>query len=102
MWSFFSVVVMCTTLVWLAERFPTLRERMRGAERVTTAGEEPISAPVSMEPMPAELLQVALMESESWAREAAIKSMYEMYEQCKDWRIVAAQWRPFDPNAMVS
>lgn len=96
MWNFLSVVILCATAVWFEHRWP--RHRRMAAEV------EAASAPIEPEidPIPPELIQVAMLESESWAREAAIKSMYEMYEHTHDWKVVAAQWRPFDPNTLPS
>lgn len=97
MWGFLSVVAICMTACWLEFR---LAHRRREPGQVSVAPESVVAPsapqPIVIDPMPVDLLRVAMMESETWAREAAIKSMYEMYEHCKDWKIVAANWKPFD------
>lgn len=52
-----------------------------------SAPESQASAP-KVDPMPPILLQAAMEESEPWAREALLKSFYEMYEATKDWGVV--------------
>ena len=104
MWSFFSVVAICLTVMWLEHRYAKREQQKRllndtATEEIPSAPETKVFTP---DPMPPALLQLALMESEGWARESALKSMYEMYEHTKDWNIVAAQWRPFDPNTLIS
>ena len=47
--------------------------------------------PIDGDPMPSKLYVFAMGESEEWAKESTVKTMREMYEECKDWNVVYNQ-----------
>jgi len=96
-WDVVVWLVGCGTLVYCCSRMEGLL-RWGWTTWVTqrpapvsqpTAPQPEVSAP---DPMPAALLQVALSENEPWAKEAVLKSMYEMYETTRNWIQVATMW----------
>jgi hypothetical protein len=89
MWFFFSVCVFCGMITYLARRAePLLRARL-------TPAPEPVQdqpAVVEAEPIPVDLMNLALQESEEWARQGVIRAMLDMYERCRNWDVVRAAY----------
>lgn len=47
-----------------------------------------VEEPTTPDPIPADLLQIALNESEPWAKESVMKVLYETYTATRDWNQV--------------
>ena len=45
-----------------------------------------------LEPIPPDLMNLALQESEDWARNGMLRTMQDMYERCRDWNVVRAAY----------
>lgn len=61
----------------------------------------PVSAPVLPEDdsIPADLVRMAMDESEAWARESAFKAIRTLYDRTHNWDAVRRQLiRPFDAD----
>lgn len=96
MWPFFSVCVSVGGLVYITRHLTESWVRVRGLETY------PVSAPQSgfekheeeplPDPMPTDLFNMALTESEPWAREEMVKRMYELYNETHDWSKVRGMW----------
>ena len=107
MWVTFSVLAVCLTvlyLAWRAERLwlrarpqiPAAQMRIdRTEEFVTDPAAHALANTLSVDPIPLDLMLLAGKESETWARESALKSMYELYDNVKDWNVVRAVWKPY-------
>ena len=97
-WGFLSVVTVCAAGCWAIHTLtPVLRSLLvsRQESPVTpTLAPTPVSAPDTVplysKPVPKALLDIAMQESEPWAREGVVKAMYEMYDVTQDWGAVQA------------
>jgi len=70
----------------LAERRVVVEERLAELkEREITK-----PAPPKPDPPPADLMQEALRESETWAQEQSIARLYELYDTLGKWELVRA------------
>lgn len=105
MWNFFSVVAVCMTAMYFLHRLlPQLAKRAAAVEVLPSIDEFKYaeSASATAEPIPFDLANLALKESEGWAQQAALKSMHELYDQLGDWNKVRAVWRPYpDPEEIA-
>lgn len=95
MWEFFQVAAVCGTLYVLSLRAEKVLVKkweyeyeVVDDEEEEEAEEEEVSPP--SDPMPVDLLNFALQESEDWARLGMIRSMQDMYDTCHDWNVVRA------------
>ena len=87
--------LICGTVLWITHRLETFFSARAELARLRAQHQEPektqelLSAP---EPMPMDVANIALSESEPWAQAAVIKSMYDAYEKCRDWNRVRAAY----------
>lgn len=89
-----TALIVCATLVFLAVRFEKLASRLLSIkERVVTVTEEQSKGttqpPSKREPLPQYLWITAMSESEKWARDEALKRMYELFEEHGNWDAVS-------------
>lgn len=68
----------------ISERRVALAERRADHQEEQTKR----STPPQPEAPPADLVALALSESSTWAQEDALKHMYELYAEFKDWKYV--------------
>lgn len=94
----YIALAICLTIVYLTERLLSLYRAVQLAKVQSVA---PVSALIGPDPLPGDLAKLAQQESAEWARQDALKAMYEMYETTKSWDVVRALWRP-DGNGEVS
>lgn len=102
MWIFSSVSIFCITVIYLFERLDKRRAKQAEAplayampSAVPLLDAETQGLVTAVEPLPMDLLMLAQRESEPWARESAVKSMYELYENVRDWNVVRGMWKPY-------
>lgn len=95
---FLSVLAVCGTFVWaVREAKPFLVRRLNLSEREIGLHERELElkdkeisrpAPTKQETPPEDLMALAMGQQEAWAREDALKRLYELYELTKDWGAV--------------
>lgn len=98
-------LVICATVLWIFERSFEKLKWLRGTTDVLTVSapqEAQAAAPVEAEPIPPDLLELALGESEQWAKEQALGAMIDMRQRVGNWNIVRAIWRGDEKPDMVS
>lgn len=84
--------LICATMIWLVER--VMREHLRVEKIKRAETKEEVQQVAAPDPIPADLAQMAMQESADWARQDAVKAMYELYEATRDWNVVRAVWHP--------
>lgn len=92
--------IVCGTVIWLAWRLETVFTAREELARLRAQHNEP-QAPANdftPEPIPMDLANIALQESEPWAQAAVIKAMYDAYEKCRDWNRVRAAYPTVPDN----
>ena len=60
------------------------------AETLISAWRPPPAPADELAEVPADLIAVAMLESEAWAQEETLKAMRERYETLRDWNRVRA------------
>ena len=91
MWTFFSIAVMCATAIYLARRAEPLIKVGITLRARQPHESQPHEVPM-LEPIPPDLMNLALQESEDWARNGMLRTMQDMYERCRDWNVVRAAY----------
>lgn len=83
------VAFVAAGLWWRVE--PLLRRRLDQRDKEISVKEAEVIRPAMQadEPMPAMLVQLAMQESEPWAREATMKAFRERYDLTRSWESVS-------------
>ena len=103
MWPFLSHIATLGVVLFLWKRVePSFLRILKRWEPVESEYAPPVSAPQYAEPvaqheveqvsdpMPVELYEAAMRESESWAREQTIAAMHQLKDRVKSWDRVLA------------
>lgn len=92
MWELLQTLIVCGTMVYVllrAEKFAfAWYDRLHSTKIIVPEQEVEERAPI-----PPDLLNLCLQESEQWAREGALKAMQDMYDRTGDWNVVRAAYQ---------
>ena len=69
-----ATLIVCTTIIWLSERFGGLIRARYGSPLVETP-----------DPMPADLAAFVESHPEGWAKDDVSRALYEMYAETRSW-----------------
>lgn len=89
--ALFAVLALCGTAIFLWMRAETLFVKILelAEKRHAVTSRPPLPRD---DPPPADLLQMALGESDGWARDDALKALFEMHSDLGDWGRVRAHY----------
>lgn len=87
MYTTISVLILALTVLKLQKDYLAFQAKVLELKARKLEARMTKSAPV-LEPLPAKLAAYAASQSEEWAREQTIASMYELYGKYGSWDLV--------------